>query len=234
VIELSVRVILVEPEKAGNVGAIARSMKNFELDDLWIVNPKTAISSEAKAFAMRGLDVLSSARIVNTLPEALRKVDLVIGTSSVAARSTSNLSRVSATPAELAEKVRAFRGSVGIVFGRESSGLSNEEVEACDFMVTIPASHNYNVLNIATAASIVFYEIFQEGAIGRSIELASKAAKERLLLQFDRLVKLCDVQQHRRRLAQRAFRNVISRSFISKREASLLLGVFRKASAKLV
>lgn len=209
-------------------------MKNFGLSDLWIVNPKTPISIEARAFAMHGFDVLRKARIVRTLNRALKGVDLVVGTSSVAATSTSNLSRVSITPAELAEKIRAFKGNVGIIFGRESSGLSNEEVEACDFMVTIPANRDYNVLNIASAASIIFYEIFQERSGGRRLELASKPAKDQLLLHFDRLVKRSAVQQHKRRLTHRAFRNVISRSFISKREASLLLGVFRKASAKLL
>ncbi len=229
---MAVRVILLEPEKAGNVGAIARSMKNFGQDDLWIVNPKVSINGEARAYAMRGFGVLNSARIVGTLDEALKGVDVVAGTSSVTARSTSNLPRVSITADQLAEKIAASTGTVGIVFGRESSGLNNREVEACDFMVTIPASRDYNVLNVATAASIVFYEIFQRGAMKR-LDLASRASKERLLLQFDRIVQKCDIQPHKGRLARRAFRNLISRSFISRREASLLLGVLRKANSKL-
>jgi|SRR5208337_740612 len=233
VVESPVRTILLEPEKGGNIGAIARSMKNFQLNDLWIVNPKTPINSEAKAFAMKGLDVLKSAKVVGTLRKALKGVDLVIGTSSVAATSTSNISRISITPAELAEKVRTARGTIGIVFGRESSGLSNQEVEACDLMVTIPASRDYNVLNIATAASIIFYEIFHQRIRRRSFDLATRPAMERLLRQFDSLLKRCNIQQHKRRLTQRAFRNVISRSFVSKREASLLLGVLRKANAEL-
>lgn len=233
-IELPVRVILLEPETGGNIGSVARSMRNFQLNDLWIVKPKTPINSEARAFAMKGLDVLSSARIVNTLRAALRGIDLVVGTSSVAATSTSNLSRLSITPLEFAEMIRAPKGKVALVFGRESSGLSNKEVEACDFMVTISASQDYNVLNIATAASIIFYEIFQQRNTRRRLELASKPAKQRLLVQFNRLVNLCGIQKHSRALALRAFRNVISRSFMSKREASLLIGVFRKADAKLV
>jgi tRNA C32,U32 (ribose-2'-O)-methylase TrmJ len=100
-------------------------------------------------------------------------------------------------------------------------------------MVTIPANRDYNVLNVATAASIIFYELFQ-GEPTSKLELANKAAKERLLLRFDRLVKQSGIPQHRSRLAHRAFRNVISRSFISTREASLLLGVFRKATSELV
>lgn len=231
--ESSVRVILLEPEKGGNIGSVARSMKNFQLDDLWIVKPKTPLNNEAKAFAMRGFDVLKSARIVKTLGTALKGVDLIAGTSSVAATSASNLSRVSITPSDLAEKIRAAKGKIALVFGRESSGLSNQEVEACDFMVTIPANPEYNVLNIATAASVIFYEIFRQRITRRSLELASKPATGRLMAQFSRLLKRCDIQPYRRKLTERAFRNVISRSFISKREASLLLGVFRKADSRL-
>lgn len=228
-----VRVVLLEPEKPGNIGAIARSMKNFGLGDLWIVNPKARIDGDARAYAMRGLRILESARIIPTIDEALKDADVVVGTSSVAARSSSNVSRVAITPKQLAERVTRTKGTIAIVFGRESSGLTNQELEACDFMVTIPASHDYNVLNVATAASIIFYEIFHKPTVV-PLELAPQSSKRRLLVQFDNLTEECDIQSHKRRLTQRAFRNVISRSFISKREASLLVGVFRKAVSKLV
>jgi TrmH family RNA methyltransferase len=228
-----VKVVLLEPEKEGNIGGIARSMRNFDLRDLRIVNPKTTIGGDARAYSMRGLPILESARIVDSLEEALEGVDVVVGTTSVAARSSTNVSRMAITPKQLAERIAGISGTVAIVFGRESSGLTNQEVEACDFMVTIPASHDYNVLNVATAASIMFYEIFQERTCV-SLELASLVSKQRLLTQFDQLTQRSAVQLHKRKLAQRAFRNVISRSFISKREASLLLGIFRKATSKLV
>jgi TrmH family RNA methyltransferase len=203
-------------------------MKNFQLKDLWIVNPKTPINDEAMAFAMGGLDVLKSAKVVSTFRKALKGVNLIVGTSAVAAKSASNLSRISIKPAELAKKVQAVKGTTAIVFGRESSGLSNREVEGCDFMVTIPASREYNVLNIATAASIIFYEMFHQRMRRRNFELASRPVMERLLRQFDGLLKRSNMPPHRRKLAHRAFRNLISRAFVSKREASLLLGLFRK------
>lgn len=233
-IRMTVRVVLVEPESAGNIGAVARSMKNFELSDLWIVNQKAPLTMEARARAMHGYDVLTRAKRAKTLRQAVKGLDLVVGTSSVAATSRSNLSRVPLTPQELAQRVWRFKGNVGIVFGRESSGLSNKEVEACDCMVTIPASPLYNVLNLASAASIVFYEIFRSRATRNGPPLASESAKARLQSQFNLLVKQSGVQIHKRRLVQRCFRNVISRSFISRREASLLVGVFRRASAKLM
>jgi TrmH family RNA methyltransferase len=230
---MKLRVVLLEPEKPGNIGAIARSMKNFDLNDLYLVNPKTKINGEARAYAMRGLEILESARIVSSFEEALKHVDLVVGTSSVVARRPSNVSRVPITPNQLAGRSALATGTVAIVFGRESSGLTNQELEACDFMVNIPASRDYNVLNVATAASIVFYELFDKAKTTHP-QLASDSSKQRLLAQFDQLMKQCKIQTHRRRLAQRAFRNVISRSFISRREASLLLGVFRKALSRLV
>jgi tRNA/rRNA methyltransferase len=230
---MTIRVVLLEPEKPGNIGSVARAMKNFGLGDLWVVHPKVQIDGESRAYAMHGLDILTSAHIVATLDEAIKNMDLVVGTSAVTARSTSNLSRIATTPREFAANVAGSKGSIALVFGRESSGLSNQEVEKCDFMVTIPASHDYNVLNIASAASIVFYELFQIRA-QRKFELASVASKHRLLAEFSRLVRSSNLQPHKRKLAERAFRNIISRSFISKRETSLLVGVFRRSVAKLV
>jgi len=231
---LTVRVVLLEPEKEGNIGSIARAMKNFDLNDLWIVNPKIPVASEAIAYAMHGLDVLTAARTVRTLNKALEGVDLVVGTSAVVASNTSNLLRVAITPRQMAERIGTIKkGKVAIVFGRESSGLNNRELEACDFLVSVPASRNYNVLNIAMAASIVFYEIFQVKCTKRK-ELASGDSKRRLLEEFDRVAKRSDLQSHKRRLARRAFRNIISRSFISRREASLLIGVFRKTFSSTV
>jgi len=101
-------------------------------------------------------------------------------------------------------------------------------------MVTIPANRNYNVLNIASAASIIFYELFQTRKTHVGPQLASQTVKKRLLLEFSNLVTRGGVQAHKQSLAQRSFRNIISRSFITRREASLLVGVFRRASAKLI
>lgn len=232
---MKIRVILLEPEKAGNVGAVARLMRNFDLDDLWVVNPKTHIDGEARAFAMHGLPILESARFVRSMNESLEGVNIIAGTSSVDAKSASNISRISVTPKELAEKVRVMGGTIAIVLGRESSGLNNHEVNACDLIVTIPASQFYNVLNVANAAAIMFYELFRQQQ-GRSakIEIASRTVMRRAQHDFETLVTRCGIPPHKSRLTKRAFRNIMSRALVSKREASLLLGVLRKASQKVV
>ncbi|HXX72726.1 MAG TPA: RNA methyltransferase [Candidatus Acidoferrales bacterium] len=231
---MPVRVILVEPEKAGNIGAVARSMKNFALSDLWIVNPKTPLTMEARAFAMHGYDILQKAKKVKTIKEAIQKLNLVVGTSAITATSRSNITRIPITPADLAQRIATFEGRVGIVFGRESSGLSNQEIEYCDLMLTIPANQDYNVLNIASAAAIIFYELFRTRTTRPGPPLASDTVRTRMLNEFSRLVKRSRIQRHKRNLVQRSFRNVISRSFITRREASLLVGLFRKASNALI
>jgi TrmH family RNA methyltransferase len=206
-------------------------MKNFALSDLWIVNPKTPMTMEARAYAMHGYDVLKKAKNVKTVKQAFRNLNLVVGTSAIVATSRSNVTRLPITPQDLAHRIATFDGNVGIVFGRESSGLTNEEMEHCDLMVTIPANRTYNVLNIASAASIIFYELFRNRMTRPGPPLASPAVKTRLLLEFSHLVAHSGVQVHRRSLVQRSFRNIISRSFITRREASLLVGLFRRANS---
>ncbi len=230
---MKVRIILLEPESAGNIGSVARSMKNFDQDDLWIVNPKTPIDPQARALAMHGYDVLSSAKITQSLDRSLGGIDVIVGTTAVTAKSPTNVVRTAATPRELALALSTTRGNVALVFGRESSGLTNQEIEHCDLLVTIPASKTYNVLNISTAASIILYEIFLQERHGSGVTLATSTARQMLLEQFGRLVNLSGTHLHKRKIAIRAFRNVTSRSFLSRREASLLIGVFRKASSKL-
>ena len=209
-------------------------MKNFDQHDLWIVNPKTTIDNEAIAYAMHGSDVLSSAKIVKMLREATVGIDIVVGTTSVAAKSPTNVTRTPLTPRQLAHRLVSTKGKVALVFGRESSGLNNQEIEYCDLVVTIPASRAYNVLNLSTAASIILYEIFQEERKGNQLPLATSMTRQQLLHQYERLVNLSGTQPHKRKLAVRAFRNLISRSFVSRREASLLIGVLRKAASKSV
>jgi len=231
---VKVRIILLEPENAGNIGSVARAMKNFGQNDLWIINPKTTIDIQARALAMHGFDVLSSAKIMTHLDKALTGIDTVIATSSVTAKSTTNIARTAMTPRELAFALSSTRGNVALIFGRESSGLTNRELEGCDLLVTIPASRAYNVLNLSTAVSIILYEIFLQERRGNELTLATSAARQKLLEQFELLVNLSGTHVHKRKLAIRAFRNVASRSFLTKREASLLIGVFRKAASRLL
>jgi len=208
-------------------------MKNFDQHDLWIVKPKTPLTIEARALAMHGFDVLSSAKIVRKLSDATKGIDLMAGTSSIVAKSPSNVIRTPLTPREFSQNFALTKGKVAILFGRESSGLSNKEIEKCDLIITIPANSEYNVLNLSTAVSIVLYELFQSTHKVSQRHIASRLVQKQLLSQFEELVSMSGTHEHKRRLATRAFRNLISRSFVSMREASLLIGIFRRTKVKM-
>lgn len=227
-----VRVVLVEPEKEGNIGSVARSMKNFGLTDLSLVSPMTPIGDEAYRFATRGQKILENASTFATLAAALKGVDHVVGTTAIAGTSTRNLLRVAIEPAQLASRLAETRGSVALLFGRESSGLKNEELQRCSMIVTIPANEDYNVLNVATAASIVFYELFKVRYTRPSSLEPSPQSVERLASIFVDLADSADIPLHRKRLADRAFRNVLAKSVISRREVSLIMGVLRRIRDK--
>jgi tRNA/rRNA methyltransferase len=226
------RVVLVEPEKEGNIGSIARSMRNFGLTDLCIVSPKTSVGDEAYRYATKGKEILRKARVVETLSDAVRGIDRIVGTTAIVGTSSRNILRLVVDPSELASRVAGTTGSVALLFGRESTGLSNRELQQCDIIVSIPGSEEYNVLNVAIAASIVFYELYKVRQMRpRSLE-PSPLSIDRLVSIFNQLADVADLPSHRKRLADRAFRNVLAKSIISQREVSLIIGVLRRARDK--
>ncbi len=152
-----IRVVLVEPEGEYNVGFVARLCKNFEVDELYIVNPKCDVN-KAREFSSRGREVLDRAAIVNSYDEALEGVDIKISTSSIA-DVKGDILRKSIRPWELKDLIGDRR--VALVFGRESVGLTREEIEKTDFLLHIPASEEYPVLNLSHAVGIVLYELWK-------------------------------------------------------------------------
>ena len=229
---MNIRVVLVEPEHEGNVGSIARLMKNFGLTQLWLVNPQIVLGSEAYARAVHASELLDNCCIVHNLKQACLNIEWVIGTTAIYAKKQSNLRRTTITPEELAKQSSIQRGNLALLFGREGHGLSNQELDLCDVVVSIPSSSQYQTLNIASAAAIIFYELWKKRGNQqhkRSSREVGVQTKLRLLQLFTDLVEKEGLPPHRKRLATKAFRNIISRAFISQREAHLLLGVFRRA-----
>ena len=153
-----ISIILIEPKTGGNVGAIARAMKNFNLTDLVLINPKCKISSlETKKRAKHAQDIIQKAKIKNI--SYLKKFHTLIGTTAKLGTDY-NIQRSPITPEQLAEKINVNQ-KIGIIFGRESSGLTNEEISLCDFVVSIQSSKIYPVMNLSHAATIIFYELFK-------------------------------------------------------------------------
>jgi len=152
-----VRVVLVGTTHSGNIGSVARAMKTMGLVDLVLVDPQAAIDDKSNALASGARDVLANARIVDTLEQAVANCGLVVGSS---ARSRT-LPWPMLDPRECGVKLMSEVTShpVAVVFGRENSGLSNEELQLCHYHVCIPANPDYSSLNLAMAVQTVCYEI---------------------------------------------------------------------------
>src|SRR5918993_888864 len=155
---MAVRIVLVDTNHPGNIGAAARAMKNMGLTELHLVRPRYFPNSEATARASGADDVLNAARVFEHFEDAIAECGLVVGTS---ARSR-HLSFDLVEPRECAEHIAsaAQTGNVAVVFGSERIGLTNTELSRCNLLVTIPTNPEYSSLNLAMAVQVLAYEIW--------------------------------------------------------------------------
>lgn len=152
-----IRIVLVETSHSGNIGAVARAMKNMGLGNLWLVNPSSFPDEASYARAAGASDVLDGARVVASLEEALADCVLVMGTS---ARGRKVPWPVCAPPeAASAAAEHAVDGPVALVFGRENHGLTNDELQRCHYHIHIPSNPDYSSLNLAMAVQVMCYEL---------------------------------------------------------------------------
>ncbi|ESQ97788.1 RNA methyltransferase [Stutzerimonas chloritidismutans AW-1] len=154
----NIRVVLVNTSHAGNIGGAARAMKNMGLSRLVLVDPEDFPSANAVARASGATDILDSARVVATLEEALAGCSLVLGTSARDRRIPWPL----LDPRECASvsvEQSAGGGEVALVFGREYAGLTNEELQRCQYHVHIPSDPQFSSLNLAAAVQVLTYEV---------------------------------------------------------------------------
>lgn len=223
--------ILVEPEIEGNIGFLARTMANFSIDELILVNPDFQIGEEARNRAMHAQDILDDVKIYDTFDEALDEVDTAVGTTGI--DSSRNALRNSITPEQMATQRSEAEGDVGIVLGRESKGLSNDELERCDLVVTIPTSEDYPVMNITHAAAVVFYELFKHTEAEETERLSGREQKETLENIFKAMMNRLHYSEDYRERTQTCLENLIGRSFLYEREANTLIGFFKQVNEEL-
>jgi len=255
----NVRIVLVETSHPGNIGATARAMKNMTLSDLALVSPKRYTESDgegegkgkAYARASGATDVLYGAAIYNSLAEAIADCDLVIGASArLRAVTWPELN-----PREMAEKIFSVGHSgrsnadeietfnkVAIVFGREDAGLSNDEMDLCQFLVHIPANSEYTSLNIAAAVQVLCYELhmtalLRQGEIAKATNEHPRATSQEIEYFYEHLEQtLVDIQFFNRgnpMQLMRRLRKLFNRSGLDKIEVNILRGILTAISRGL-
>jgi len=170
----NIKIVLIETTHPGNIGAAARAMKNMCLTQLCLVAPRTYPSAEATARAAGADSILERCQVYDTLDQALEGCRLVVGASA----RLRTVEWPQLLPRACAEQVwtEADRGEVAILFGRESSGLRNSELDRCHYLVHIPANPEYSSLNIAQALQVIAYEVYIQSLTDRSGDAADHSA----------------------------------------------------------
>ena len=227
-------VVFVECETPGNIGFLARSMANFGLKNLVLINPPT-LTKEAFYQATHGKYIVENAKIYKTLDEFYQsqRIDFKVASTGMAGGSY-NLSRIPIKPEELGKKINVAN-KTAILFGREGNGLTNEEIDDCDICVSIPTDPTYPIMNISHAGAIIFYELFKNkhdfGVKG--LEESTGLEKEYLLKDMHELIDYLDIPEHKKKNGFKSFKNIINRAYSTGREAHTLKGILRRLKNKI-
>jgi tRNA (cytidine32/uridine32-2'-O)-methyltransferase len=237
-IEQNIRIVLVNPSHPGNIGAIARAMKTMGLTQLYLVQPKRFPDKQAVVMASHADDILEKAVVVETLSEAIGDCRLVFGTSN----RVREISWKVFDPQQAAQQIttQAQSAPIAILFGREDSGLTNEEIQQCHYQIIIPANPNYNSLNIAAAVQIICYEIFQAGLGKNNLDIPlpdEYASHQELENLYEHLNKvLWDVEflkSTRSSHIPNRLRRLFNRAQPEKKEVKILRGILTAIEKKI-
>jgi len=233
---LPIRFVLIETSHPGNIGAVARAMKNMALHDLVLVKPLRFPDPEATARASGADDVLAGARVVETLGEALEGCGLVYATTSRERDAYYRIVDARAAARRIVAETRAPGATLGaaVLFGTERTGLTNEQLANAQALLRIPANPEYASLNIAMAAQLIAYEIYvacHEGEPAavpeRDAPLATPTEMERLFAHLQEVMDEADFRdrtQSGTHLMQR-IRRFFNRAELDGNEVNILRGI---------
>jgi len=226
------RIVLVSPEIPGNLGFVARVMANFGVEDLVLVNG-CEITEEARDRAVHAQQILDNARRARSLGEALKGTSLSVATTANLSLPDKSLQRNPLTIRDARKKILRARAPVALVFGRESRGLLNDELERLDLAVTIPTNDAYPSLNVSHAMAIVLYELSNAVRTISQPQAANRGEREALLDRFDELERASHVPDWRIKRNRVMIRRLIGRSSLTKWEFHALSGVLTRPAKQL-
>ncbi|MDM7324875.1 MAG: RNA methyltransferase [Thermus sp.] len=230
-----IRIVLVEPQEPMNVGAVARAMRNFGLSRLFLVNPSPRVgppwAREAYWLAVHAEEVLDRAVAVESLREALEGVSFVVATTG---RPREIYPAPVVTAREVPRHVISVRGEVALVFGRETFGLTNEELDWAHLIATIPTAPEQPSLNLAQAVVVFAYELYlaslEEVQPTSREDLADVGTLEGFFSDLGRYVlQVGFTDEHRYPYAMRRLRRIFHKARLSKGEVQLLRGLLHQS-----
>jgi tRNA/rRNA methyltransferase len=221
---------LVRPRGSGNIGSIARAMKNFGACELAIVGTARTRSFWARAMATHGRDVLSNAKCYETIREAVADCNLIVGTTARGGLYRHH----SRTPRDSAPEIAsaAETGKVALLFGPEDHGLDNKDLQSCQLLITIPTHSDYQSLNVAQAAVVCLYEIFVASLAPAAPAAIQRAEAEQVERLFDimraSLLKIGCLDSENPGHMLLALRRILGRAGLEDKDVRILTGMFRQ------
>jgi TrmH family RNA methyltransferase len=228
----NISVLLVETQSPGNIGSVARAMKNMGLRELILVNCHTEPTEESYHLACGADDILQNCHRADSLRKALNPFQLSVGTSS---RSVHWIPTVY-DPKGLAERLADLSENqrIALVFGPERTGLTNELLHHCQWLVTIPSNPAFESMNLAHAVAIVAYEIYQRfcrGQLGRSLEMAQLDQVEEFFEHLEKcLEEVGFLNEQNPKPVMATLRQIIGRASLEDRDVRILRGMLRQWS----
>ena len=237
----NIRVVLVGSQEPMNIGAAARAMQNFGISDLWLVAPEPRVREDlvrrpggslAYRLAVHAEDVLDSLKMVETLTEAVADARLVVGTT---VREREIYTGPVVGPRPMAHRVAqvAPQGRVAVVFGRETSGLTTDEIDLSQLIVRIPTSPKQPSLNLAQAVLLLCYEIFGLALAPPKPEPAPLATQEALEQLFEDIreyvLRIGFTDEKRLPYAMRRFRRLLYKARPTPGEVQFLRGFLHQS-----
>jgi len=222
-----VRIVLIDPSHPGNVGSVARAMKNMSLGELVLVRPRSFPHPDSNALAAGADDVLAAARIVSSVPEAIADCGFIAGTTS---RPRSYHWEFT-TPRDVAARVVALGDAnrAALLFGSERYGLANEDLQYCNVLVRIPANPQYCSLNLAMSVQLIAYELFVAREQPRShmqleLPLAESRDIEHFYAHLLQVMQEIDFDDRTGHLMER-LRRLFNRAQLDRNELNILRGI---------
>ena len=221
------RIVLVEPQHPGNVGAVARVMANFGIDDLSLVKG-CEINDDGYARSKSGRPVLENLKRFETMKEALADCDIAIGTSGIKPEGDKRWFRAPKSVKKINEIIEG-RENPALVFGRENYGLYKEELALCEVTLTIPTNPDYPILNLSHAVGIMLYEIYRhkDHKNPKKRKAVSNEEFERLVDRIMNLLEETSYPQRRLDRSRTTLRRLISRGNPDEGEYENLMGIFK-------
>jgi tRNA/rRNA methyltransferase len=228
-------IILQEPKYEGNVGAVARCMKNFGFEKLYLVN-SCELGEECYKRAKHAKDIVLNAKKFEKLDEALKEIDFLVGTSGIVNLNDKHHIRNPITPRQFVENAKRLKSRVGLLFGREDYGLYQDELMHCDLLITIPTTEKYPIMNLSHAVTVILYELTSADLKFniKGYRKASQFEREKLFEQFRDFLEEVNYPKHKREHTEILFRRLLGRATPSKWEFHTLMGVFGQTSERLM